>query len=144
MFRVEGAFIVNEKGKVFDVSGGKDNENQNIIVYNKHGGINQQFDVVYADEWKGEPGKGDFNPKFGLYVERPFYIISELGENRYLDLINNANFVIKVRNGRNSQTWFFDQKSLTIKTMYNKQSWNINSNGGASSMRIYSTNSNWW
>ena len=144
MFRVEGAFIVNEKGKVFDVSGGKDNENQNIIVYNKHGGINQQFDVVYADEWKGEPGKGDFNPKFGLYVERPFYIISELGENRYLDLINNANFVIKVRNGRSSQTWFFDQKSLTIKTMYNKQSWNINSNGGASSMRIYSTNSNWW
>ena len=49
MFRVEGAYIVNEKGKVFDVSGGVDDENRNIIVYNKHGKLNQQWDIVYAD-----------------------------------------------------------------------------------------------
>jgi hypothetical protein len=34
-----------------DVSGGRDAENTNIIVYNKHGKINQQWDVVYADQW---------------------------------------------------------------------------------------------
>jgi hypothetical protein len=34
---------VNERGKVMDVAGGLDNENQNIQVYNKHGKINQQW-----------------------------------------------------------------------------------------------------
>ena len=136
--------MVNDKGKVMDVSGGADTEGRNIIMYKKHGGINQQWDVVYIDEWKGEPGKGELNEEFGLYVERPFYVISQMNDNRYLDLINNRNMVIKTRNGRSSQTWFFDQKSLTIKTMYNKQSWDIQSNGGAKDMRIYSTQSRWW
>jgi hypothetical protein len=43
MFRYEGQFIVNEQGKVFDVEGGKDNENQNIIIWGKHGKVNQQW-----------------------------------------------------------------------------------------------------
>ena len=142
MFKYEGPFFVNYKnGKVMDVSGGADTENRNIIMYTKHGKINQQWDIVYADEWKGEPGKGELNEKFGLYVERPFYIISELGEHRYLDLINNKDFVIKTRNGRSSQTWYFHQQSLTIRTKYNNQSWDIQSNGGAKDMRIYSTQS---
>jgi hypothetical protein len=51
MFRMQGAFLTNEQGKVMDVSGGRDAENTNIIVYNKHGKINQQWDVVYADQW---------------------------------------------------------------------------------------------
>lgn len=76
MFRLDGAFIVNEKGKVWDVAGGQDGEGKNIIVWNKHGRLNQQWDVVYADEWKGEPGKGELNEEYGLYVERPFHIIS--------------------------------------------------------------------
>ena len=48
---------------------------------------------MYADEWKGEPGKGELNEKFGLYVERDFHVVSQLPENRYLDLINNRNMV---------------------------------------------------
>jgi hypothetical protein len=83
-----------------DVSGGKDVENQNIISYKKHGGINQQWDVVYADEWKGEPGKGELNEDFGLYVERDFYVVTQLASHRYLDLIENRRMVIKVPNGR--------------------------------------------
>jgi hypothetical protein len=102
MFKLDGAFIVNEHGKVMDVQGGSDTENRNIIVNNKHGKINQQFDVIYVDEWKGEPQKGAFNDRFGLYVERDFYIVSKLPEHRYLDLINNRNMVIKVPNGRNT------------------------------------------
>jgi hypothetical protein len=42
---------VNEKGKVLDVSGGVDQEDRQIIVWNKHGKINQQWDIIYADEW---------------------------------------------------------------------------------------------
>jgi hypothetical protein len=144
LFRVEGAFIQNEHGKVLDVHGGVDAENRNIQVWKKHGGLNQQWDVVYADEHKGEPVKGELNEDFGLYVERPFYIISELPSGRYLDLINNRNMVIKTRNARKSQTWFFDQKSLTIKTMYNKQSFDIQNSGKTNNMQIWSTNSGWW
>jgi len=84
------------------VTGGKDRENQNIQVYNRHNRLNQQWDIVYTDEWKGEPGKGELNEDFGLYVDRTFYIVSELKTGRYLDLINNRNMVIKTRNGRKS------------------------------------------
>jgi hypothetical protein len=144
MFRLEGAYIVNERGKAMDVHGGVDAENRNIIVWNKHGKVNQQWDVVYADEWKGEPTKGEFSPRFGLYVERPFYIVSQLGSNRYLDLINSRNMVIKTRNGRNTQEWWFDQKSYTIRTKLNNQSWDIHNSGKSNHMQIWSTNSQWF
>jgi hypothetical protein len=102
-----------------DVHGGVDAENRQMIVWNKHGKINQQFDIIYVDEYPEEPKKGELNEDFGLYVERPFYIVSALPTNRYLDLINNRNMVIKIPNGRNTQIWYFDQKSLTIKTKLN-------------------------
>jgi hypothetical protein len=42
MFRFQNGFLVNEKkAKVMDVSGGVDAENRNIIMYRKHGKINQ-------------------------------------------------------------------------------------------------------
>jgi len=38
LFRlVDGNYVTNEKGKVIEVSGGLDNENQNIVVNNKNG-----------------------------------------------------------------------------------------------------------
>jgi hypothetical protein len=77
-------------------------------VYNKHGRINQQWEVIYADQYTEEPVKGELNSDFGLYVERDFYVVSELQEGRYLDLINNRNMVIKTPNGRNTQRWYFD------------------------------------
>jgi len=127
-----------------DVHGGQDTENRNIIVWNKHKGLNQQWDVVYADEMPEDPKKGELNQMFGLYVERPFYIVSKLPAHRYLDLINNRNMVIKTRNERKTQIWWFDQKSLTIKTKLNNQSWDIQSSGRTKNMQIWSTNSGWW
>jgi hypothetical protein len=143
MFRMKGKFLTNEKGKVMDVSGNKDKENQNIIVYKRHGGRNQQWDVIYKDQWKGEPTKGQLNKEYGLYVERPFHIISRMRSGRYLDLIGR-NFVIKTSNGRTSQQWWFDQKSLTIKSKSNNQSWDIKSAGKTKDMQVWSTNSGWW
>jgi hypothetical protein len=144
MFRYQSPFLVNDKGKVMDINGNVDAEQRNIEMHNKHGRINQQWDLVYADEWKGEPGKGELNEEFGLYVERPFYIISELPENRYLDLINNRNMVIKTENGRSTQLWYFHQVSLTIRTKLNNQSWDIQSAGRTNNMQIWSTNSGWF
>jgi hypothetical protein len=41
MFKVEGTFIKNYKdGRVFDVQGGLDGENKNIIVHQAHGKVN--------------------------------------------------------------------------------------------------------
>jgi len=40
------------------------------------------------DQMPDDPIKGEFNERFGLYVDRDFYIISEMPDNRYLDLIN--------------------------------------------------------
>jgi hypothetical protein len=77
------------------------------------------WDIIYEDEWKEEPVKGELSKDFGLYVERPFYIVSQLPSNKYLDLINNRNMVIKTRNGRSTQLWYFDQRSKTIKTKLN-------------------------
>jgi hypothetical protein len=144
MWRYKDNFVTNEKGKVMAVSGGLDNENRNIVVEVKNGKVHQRWRVIYVDEYEKEPTKGQLNKKFGLYVERDFYVVSALPDNRYLDLINNRNMVIKIPNGRRTQVWYFDQRSLTIKTRYNNQSWNIQSNGGNPNMQIWSTNSGWW
>jgi hypothetical protein len=76
---MQGPFLTNEKGKVMDVSGGVDTENRNVIAWTKHGKINQQWDIYYLDQKiPGEPGKGELNEDWGMYVERPFYVVSEL------------------------------------------------------------------
>ena len=53
-------------------------KNRNIGVNNRNNKIHQQWDIVYVDEWQGEPTKGQLNKRFGLYVERDFYVISGL------------------------------------------------------------------
>jgi len=117
MFKREGAWIVNiQNKKVMDVHGGQDAENRNIIVWAKHKGLNQQWDVTYVDEYEEEPKKGELNERFGLYVERPFYIVSALPSHKYLDVINSNKLAIKTPNGRKEQTWYFHQVSLTIRT----------------------------
>jgi hypothetical protein len=111
-------------------------------MWKKHGGLNQQWDVVYADEYPAEPTKGQFNKDFGMYVERPFNVISEIGTHRYLTVINNRDFVIKVSNGRKEQQWYFDQKTLTIKSSYSTgRSWDIRS---SNKVNLYNTNSQWY
>jgi hypothetical protein len=125
-----------------DVSANKDAENQNIHMWKKHGGLNQQWDVVYADEYPAEPTKGQFNKDFGLYVQRPFSVVSEMKDHRYLTLINNRDFVIKISNGRNEQKWMFDQRTLTIKSIANtNKSWDIRS---GNKINLYNTNSQWY
>jgi hypothetical protein len=117
-----------------EVTGNVDQENRNIGVNNQANGLHQQWDIIYADQWKGEPVKGELNEEFGLYVERPFYAVSEMGSHRYLDLINNRNFVLKTPNGRNTQVWYFHQLTLTIRSKYNNQSWDIKNSGKTNDM----------
>jgi hypothetical protein len=135
----------DNQATALSVQSNTDNENRHITVNEKPDNrIAQQWEVIYADEWKGEPGKGELNEKFGLYVERDFYVVSELPQHRYLDLINNRNMVIKTPNGRRTQVWYFHQQSLTIRTRLNNQSWDIKSAGRTNNMQIWSTNSGWF
>jgi hypothetical protein len=63
-----------------DVHGARDDENRDIIVWNKHGKLNQQWDLIYKDQWKRDPKKGELNEDFGIYVDRTFYIVSQMGK----------------------------------------------------------------
>jgi len=119
LFRVEGAYIRTFKktvNKYLNVQGKTDSEGRHIQANeNKNGQIHQQWDVVYVDQWKGELDK-----EFGLYVERPFHIISGLKEERYYDSISRSH-VIKTPNGRSSQLFYFDVRTKTIRTMENRR-----------------------
>jgi len=116
---------------------------RNIQVGARGNDIRQQWEVVYVDQYS-EPKKGELNEQFGLFVERDFYVVSQMGSRRYLDLINNRNMVIKTANGRKTQIWYFHQQSKTIRTRLNNQSWDIKNAGKTTNMQIWSTNSGWF
>jgi len=90
------------------------------------------------------PGKGQFNRHFGLYVERPFHIVSQLPSHRYLDL-NGNNAGINAPNGSQSQVWFFDGKTKTIKNnrFKNKSLHTQNPNARMPLMMVWATNGGW-
>jgi len=119
LFEYKNNKFVNEKGKVVEIAGGVDRENANIQVFKDLGSskINQLWDLIYVDEMPKEPVKGELSPKFGLIVETPFYIQSNHGQNRYVDLpaTNLPQMVLKAKNGRKSQLWWFDQKTRTVR-----------------------------
>jgi hypothetical protein len=138
----------NEGGiKCLDVQDGKDADNTKILGFysDEQPKDKQQWTIVMADEYPSDPKKGEFSEKFGLYVERPFHIVSQLSSNRYLTYFNNADLIIKTPNGRTDQVWFFDIKSLTVKSEALKgKSLNVGGNGGNNKGEIQNTNSNWW
>lgn len=62
----------------------------------------------------------------------------------YLDLDGN-NAVQRHSNGKKSQIWWFDQKTLTIKSeMYRGKSLNIQGNGRSKQLEVHPTNGAWW
>jgi hypothetical protein len=128
MWRFKDNYMINEKGRVFDVQGGHDSENRNVFNWKKHNGINQQWDIVYVDEMPAEPKKGELNTDFGFKVETPFHIVSRMPSKKYLDIIGR-NIVLKTANGRNSQTWYFHQQSRTIRSKMNNESFDIRGSG---------------
>jgi len=122
MFRYKDGNIVNEKGKVLDVHSALDIENRQVIVWNRHNGLNQQWDIVYVDEQKPEPKKGQMWPQWGFIVERPFYIVSELKKNRHFTQLNGEGFsIIKTPNANISQKFYFDQKTRTLRMVRDRR-----------------------
>lgn len=64
--------------------------------------------------------------------------------NRYLEVIDNKNIVIKTPNANKGQIWYFDQLSKTVKSRLNKKSFSIKDSGKSNNFEVWSTNSGWW
>jgi hypothetical protein len=102
--------------------------------------MSQRWTIVYVDEDKAAPKKGDFMQDVGFYALRPFYIESQAGGNRFLSLIG-SNVVINSQTGEVNQKFIFDPATMTIKTQSQaNRSLNVASNGKSTNLEINSTN----
>jgi hypothetical protein len=45
---LKGENLINERGLVLDVAGGKDTNNQNVLVWKKHKGQGQKWKIDYV------------------------------------------------------------------------------------------------
>lgn len=118
-----------------DVSGGADRENQNVIVWGRHNGKNQQWDIVYADL---PPPKIDFKPG------KPFIIINQMAGKRLLTL-QGKNFVVQRRNNSPEQLFKYDASSQTIRLFANQQdSIAIEQHGRSRNLISHKTDGAWY
>ena len=70
--------------------------------------------------------------------------MSHLGKGRYLDMLGR-NLVIKLRNNRKTQQFYFDYRTRTIKSVQNKGwSFDIKNAGRTNEMQMWNTNSGWF
>jgi hypothetical protein len=70
-------------GKVISVEGGQDTEGQKTWVWTANNGANQKWNIIYVDQKKPEQSKG-LNKQFGLYVNRPFVIQTQMPSGNHL------------------------------------------------------------
>jgi hypothetical protein len=131
--------------KVLDVTGGRDDEGQNVQVYSRHNKINQRWRIVYLDKAGKRPTKGR-DTNFGFHINRPFYIRSRLPMKRIAELVSSDVRLRRWNKGRKKQqTWRFDGISKTLKSMY-QTSWSmeIPNQGRNNQLRATTTSSRWW
>jgi hypothetical protein len=102
--------------KCLDVEGGNDEEGRNVIVWGRHNGNNQRWKIVYLDKAPKEPTEG-LNKEYGMYINRPFYLVSRLWMKRVVECHGANNLTInRYTKGKLQQQYFFDQKSKTIRS----------------------------
>jgi len=95
---------------------------------------------VYVDEAAKIQSKG-MNNEFGLFVNRPFYVVSKLPMKRCLGL-NGNNVVLQTKQyNRVTQQFFFDGETKTIKSNSQKDK-SLHSTGG--SVTIQRTTNRWY
>jgi len=87
------------------------------------------------------------NEEFGFYINRPFYMVSELPFNRVAEMLGGTNMVLKRwrKNAKNQQFWF-DEKTKTLRNNHWKNYCiDIQGNGGSTNLRtVSSISSRWW
>jgi len=130
--------------RVLDVAGGRDAEGQNVLVWKRHNGLNQRWNILYLDEKKEEPTKG-LDDDSGLYRNRPFYIVSRLPAKRAITVTGHNLVIRKMKRDDTSQLFYFDHLTRTIKSQQFKgKSIDIQSSGRGNNLQIWKTNARWW
>jgi hypothetical protein len=84
--------------------------------------------------------------EFGFRINSPFFIRSRMMFHRVVDHhANNWMYLRRWVKNRNSQHFYFDGVSKTLKTKYRTaQSMQIHSNGNHKLVGSTTTNSRWW
>jgi len=142
-FKFKDGKVIGERGHVVEVEGGKARNGANIIAWKSTSKTQQLWEVIYCDSIP-IPKSGELNQEYLLVVDKPFFLVSQLQTGRYLDLIG-TNLVLKRRNGFDSQKFFFEQKTQTVKSVMQKdKSWGIQGNGSGKNMEIYTTSGQWF
>jgi hypothetical protein len=57
------------------------------MLWKRKNSKNQQWTIVYLDG-KKEEAKDGLNTDFGLYINRPFYLISKMSMRRVVTIVN--------------------------------------------------------
>jgi hypothetical protein len=118
MFKFTGSYFMNIKGKTLTLT---TETNMSHLFFrvkntkNKWNGLDQKWSLKYMDELPKPPKKGDWCGEYGFHHMRDFHLVSALPAHRYLDYLG-ADTVIKVPNGRTTQTWYFDWNSRSIRS----------------------------
>jgi len=103
--------MANEKGKMLDVSGAKDAENRNVGAYKKHNGKNQQWHIVYEDDY--EEWKKNADNK-GLIPNKPFRLLSKMRARRALTR-TGSKLIIRNKDNSNDQIFVFNESTKSIQ-----------------------------
>ena len=107
--------IQNFGGKCLDVHGGVNKDNQHVIFYNCHDGLNQAW---FVDQ------KGFQYPKQPIADKIKFQIKSQMKENRalfYAEDIGASQFRLRIQdsNPEDKRQWFvFDSRTHTIRAFF--------------------------
>lgn len=128
---------------MFDVAANRDSEGANVLLFKKHGAVNQQFDILYLDEMKSPLSTGDFDPDFGFYCNREFSVISKMAGKKYIDTIGD-NLVLKSRSTTTTQKWMYDIQTRTIINPVTKLAWDIAGEGKETNVQVHKSSSSWW
>jgi len=118
---------------------------ENRAVYRENKKVDedyQKWNIVYADSDEGKEKDSGYNKEWGLHINRPFHIVSEVGQNRHLDLVSNR-CVIKTRSNRKTQVFKFDWTTKTIKSLGYSTEWSHSLDMRNTWMYVYGTGSQW-
>jgi len=130
---------VNHKGQVLGVQSKLDYENRQVVKENRNTEIHQQWDILYVDAAKPVPTSG-FSKLWGMYINRPFHIVTQMSSGRFIDYISNR-LVIKTPNKRPTQEFYFDYATRTIRCKgYNNYAIDIRNTNAYG----YGVNSYWY
>ena len=101
--------------------------------------------MVYCDTVGAERTYG-LNKHYGLFINKPFYLISQMSWHRALEMQGASNLNIRsyVKN-KKQQLFYFDEITKTIKShLYKDRSITIAGAGKSTNALMEPTRSRWW